>query len=379
MSEDSGEKTFAPTQKRIRDAAQKGDVLRSRELATAAVMAVGAAWLKFAGPWLLGDLSDALRAGFIWDRGAIDTFAPGRLMLYLLGLALPPVLLLGVIVSASSLASQLGFGEGRWIGENLMPKASRINPMSGLKRMFGPSGWIEMGKGLLKVGLLGTIAWVWGKQHLLDLLALGRGDLHEQLAFGWDAITSLLFALTGGLVVIALIDFPIQWIRRMMRLKMSQQEMRDEHKESEGSPENKAAQRQRQRQIAMGGVANAMREAQFVVTNPTHFSIAMAYDPEKAMAPVVVAKGRGEKALAMRELAAELDLPVLEFPVLARSLYFTTRERQMIREELYIAVASVLAFVFSLKRGEQVARPQIDVPVTLRFDADGRLDPAAMI
>ena len=127
MSEDSGEKTFAPTQKRIHDAARKGDVLRSRELATAAVMAVGAAWLKFAGPWLLGELSDGLRAGFIWDRGAIDAFAPGRLLLYLLGLALPPVLLLGVIVCASSLASQLGFGEGRWIGENLMPKASRIN------------------------------------------------------------------------------------------------------------------------------------------------------------------------------------------------------------------------------------------------------------
>ena len=380
MSEDAGEKTFAPTQKRIRDAAKKGDVLRSRELATAAVMAVAAAWLKFAGPWMLGIFSDALRAGFTWDRGTIDAFAPGGMLMYLLILALPPVLVLGTIVCISSLISQLGLGgEGRWIGENLTPKASRINPLSGLKRMFGPSGWIEMGKGLLKVGLLGTIAWVWGKQHLLDLLALGRGDLHEQLAFGWDSITSLLFALTGGLVVIALIDFPIQWIRRMMRLKMSQQEMRDEHKEAEGSPENKAAQRQRQRQIAMGGVAGAMREAQFVVTNPTHFSIAMAYDPEKAMAPVVVAKGRGEKALAMRELAAELDLPVLEFPVLARSLYFTTRERQMIREELYVAVASVLAFVFSLKRGEQVARPQIDVPVTLRFDADGRLDPAVVI
>lgn len=377
MSEQAGEKSFAPTQKRLQDAARKGDVLRSRELATAAVMAVGAAWLKFAGPWLLGDLSDALRAGFTWDRGAIDSFEPGRLMFYLLGLALPPVLVLGVVVMGSSLASQLGFGEGRWVGENLMPKASRINPMSGLKRMFGASGWIEMGKGLAKVGLLGTIAWFWGAKHLMQMLALGRGDLHDQLAFGWDAITSLLFALTGGLVVIALIDFPIQWLRRSARLKMTMQEMRDEHKESEGSPERKGAIRQRQRQIAMGGVAQAMREAQFVVTNPTHFSIAMAYDPDKASAPIVLAKGRGEKALAMRELAAELNLPVLEFPVLARSLYFTTRERQMIREELYVAVASVLAFVFSLKRGEKVARPEIDVPVTLRFDAEGRLDPAA--
>src|SRR6218665_1990203 len=130
MSEDSGEKTFAPTQKRIQDAAKKGDVLRSRELATAAVMAVGAAWLKFAGPWLLGDLSDALRAGFTWDRAAIDAFAPGRMMLYLLGLALPPVLVLGVIVSGSSLASQLSFGEGRWIGGDPMATGSPGKPPS---------------------------------------------------------------------------------------------------------------------------------------------------------------------------------------------------------------------------------------------------------
>jgi len=121
----------------------------------------------------------------------------------------------------------------------------------------------------------------------------------------------------------------------------------------------------------MGGVANAMREAQFVLTNPTHFSVAMAYDPEKASAPIVLAKGRGDKALAMRELARELEVPMLELPMLARSVYFTTRENQTIREELYAAIASVLAFVYSLKRGEQPRLPQVDVPVALRFDADG--------
>ena len=117
-----------------------------------------------------------------------------------------------------------------------------------------------------------------------------------------------------------------------------------------------------------------MREAQFVITNPSHFAVAMAYDPLKASAPVVLAKGRGDKALAMRELAAELSLPCLEYPALARSVYFTTRERQVIREELYSAVAGVLAFVLSLKRGERPARPEVSVPVELRFDADGRLE-----
>lgn len=376
MSESAGEKSFAPTEKRLKDAARKGDVLRSRELATAAVSLIGAAWLQLAGPWLLDGLEQGLRAGFTWDRAAIDDFnAPAMLMNAGL-LVLPPVLVLGVLVIAVSLASQLGFGEGRFLAANLAPKASRINPLSGLKRMFGMTGLIEIAKGLAKVALLGAIAWSWAQSHLADLLGLGRGDLGGQLLRGWDALVTLLYALGAGLAVIALIDFPVQWLRRIMRLKMSQQEMRDEHKEAEGSPEKKGAIRQRQRQIAMGGVSNAMREAQFVITNPTHFSVALTYDPELAGAPVVLAKGRGEKALAMRELAAEFGVPCLEFPTLARSVYYTTRERQMIREELYAAVASVLAFVFSLKRGESPPAPQIDVPIALRFDAEGRLEAA---
>lgn len=376
MSE-GGEKTLAPTEKKLRDSAQKGDVLRSRELGTAGAMLIGAAFLKVAGPWLLDGMEQSLRAGFVWDRSALDDFAPGRLMLHLLMISAPPVMLLGLGVILVSGGLQLGLGDGRWVGGNALPKASRLNPLSGLKRMFGATGWIEMAKGLAKVGLLGAIAWVWGQDRVTGLLALGRGNLSGQLTYAWDAVITLLFALSAGLVVIGLIDFPVQWIRRLMRLKMSHQEMRDEHKETEGSPENKAAVRQRQREIAMGGVAHAMREAQFVLTNPTHFSVAMAYDPAIAPAPVVLAKGRGEKALAMRELAAELNLPCLEYPGLARSVYFTTRERQMIREELYGAIASVLAFVLSLKRGETVPRPAIDVPVALRFDADGRSDPKA--
>lgn len=377
MSETAGEKTFAPSEKRKRDAAQKGDVIRSRELATAGAILVGAAWLKLAGPWVLDGLASALRAGFTWDRGAIDHFEPARMLYFLLAIGLPPVLLLGVAVIASSLASQLGFGEGRWVGSNLMPKGSRLDPMAGLKRMFGPNGWIEMGKGIAKVGLLGAIAYAWGNGRVGEMLSLGRGNLSAQLTYGWDALTSLLFALSGGLVIIALIDLPVQWLRRNLRLKMSHQEMRDEHKEAEGSPERKAEMRARQRKLAMGGVAAAMREAQFVITNPTHFAVALTYDPDKAAAPIVLAKGRGDKALAMRELAAEYELPVLEYPALARSVYYTTREHQVIREELYAAVAAVLAFVFSLKRGERPLRPDVTVPVTLRFDTEGRLDPKA--
>ena len=230
-----------------------------------------------------------------------------------------------------------------------------------------------MGKGILKVALLGAIAYAWGRSWLETIVGLGAGNLSQQLGAAWGAITSLLFALAGGLVVIALVDLPIQIVRRNQRLKMSHQEMRDEHKEQEGSPEAKAHRRQRLRDIAAGGVAGAMREAQFVLTNPTHFAVAMIYDPERAAAPLVLAKGRGDKAQAMKELAREYGVPLLEFPQLARSVYYTTRENQTIREELYSAIASVLAFVFSLKRGERRPVPLIEVPIELRFDADGRV------
>lgn len=374
MSDDAGEKTFAPSEKRLKDAVKNGDILRSQDLGTAVAMLIGAAWLSFAGPWMLRVLQGTLRSGFIWDRADLDDFSPGRIMLGIGIQVMPPVLVLGCTVILGAIVSQIGMGGGAFVGGNLAPKASRLNPLNGLKRMFGPNGWIEMGKGLLKVTLLGSIVYAWWNSRSAQIFGLGRGNLSSQLAYCWDTLSSLLFYLAAGLVVIALIDYPVQWVRRFMRLRMSQQEMRDEHKEAEGSPEKKQAIRQRQRQIAMGGVANAMREAQFVITNPTHFSIAIAYDPTIAPAPVVLAKGRGEKALAMRELAAELELPVLEFPALARSIYYTTRERQVIREELYSAVAGVLAFVFSLKRGEQRERPVVDVPIELRFDADGRLE-----
>ncbi len=373
MSDSAGEKNHAPTQKRKRDAALKGDVLRSRDLATAVAAMAGAAWLAMAGPWLFKVLADGMVSSLTFSADDVRDFAPAGLMIRALIAIAPPVLVLGALVLVVSIGSQLGFGEGRWVGSNVAPKASRINPLNGLKRMFGTQALVELGKSMAKAGLLGAITWYWGRSHWDLIRGLPGLSLHGKLAEGWDAMTSLLFALSAGLVVIALIDLPIQLLRRLGRLKMSDQDMRDEHKEQEGAPEKKQAIRQRQRQLARGGVARAMTEAQFVVTNPTHFSVALAYDPLKASAPIVVAKGRGEKALAIRELAAELELPCLEIPALARSVYYTTRENQVIREELYGAVASVLAFVFALRRGERPHLPAIEVPVALRFDADGQL------
>ncbi|MDR6513198.1 flagellar biosynthetic protein FlhB [Novosphingobium capsulatum] len=380
--EGSGEKTFAPTEKRKRDAAQNGDVLRSRELGTAAGIFAGIAWLWLAGPWLLGQLGQVTRSGFSWDRDSLDHFDPGQRLARALIDVLPPVLVLGVGLIAVALVSQLAFSSGRWNAGNLAPKGSRLDPAKGLARMFGIQGLIELAKGLAKVTLLGTMAYIWMRGRVMALVGLGGGQITQgalagQLGYAWDAMLSLLVLLASGLVVIALIDFPVQFVRRFMRLRMSLQDIRDETKESEGSPEKKAAIRSRQRQIAMAGVNKAMREAQFVITNPTHFAVALAYDPALAPAPIVLAKGRGEKALAMRELAAELALPTLEYPALARSVYYTTRERQVIREELYGPIAAILAFVMSLKRGDTPPAPMVNVPIALRFDADGR--PEALV
>ncbi len=368
----AGEKTYDPTPKRRQDAAKKGDVLRSKEVATAIAIFVGGLWLMLGGPWLLEGLKRTAKHAFRFDRGDIDDFAPESLMLASLEEVLPPVMLLGLTILAVTVTSQLLVGDGRFVPANLALKGSRLNPASGLKRMFGTQGLIELGKGLLKIGLLGTIAVWWGMGAVPPLLGLGRGELETQLSAAWDAGATLLMLLAAGLVVIAMIDWPIQYLRQMKRLKMTHQEMRDENKQNEGSPENRAAQRQRQREIARGGVTKAMDKAQFLLTNPSHFAVALTYDPQLAPAPVVLAKGRGEKALAMRELAAERGLTVLEYPRLARSVYFTTRESQVVREELYVAIAALVAFVFSLKRGEQPVRPYVDVPVALRFDAEGR-------
>lgn len=374
MSEQEGEKSFAPSEKRLREATKRGDVIRPRELAIAASMAIGGGWLLLAGPWLLDVSERLIRQSFTFDRAALDTFQPGAMLAGALVAALPPVALLGVAIIAISLLSQLGFGSGRWNAGNLAPKGSRVNPMAGLKRVFGPSGWIEMAKGLAKVGLLGVIAWTWGQGRIDAFARLGRGDVLAQLSWAWSTIVTLLFWLSAGLFVIAMADLPIQLFRRNKRLMMTLQDVRDEVKEAEGAPEKKAAIKERQRKIASGGLVPAMKQAQFVIANPTHFAVALSYDPAKASAPILVAKGRGDKALAMRDLAAEYAVPVLQYPALARSVFYTTRERQVIREEHYVAVAALLAFVLALKRGEKRASPEVSVPVTLRFDAEGRLD-----
>ncbi len=376
--ETPGEKTFAPTAKRRQDAAKKGDVLRSKELATLAGTAAGALALWGLGGWLNDAMGRIARAGFRFDRAALDGFAPGAALSDAAMAALPPVMALGLIAAGLTAASQLLLGQdGRWVAGNAAFKPSRINPLSGFKRILGWQGLIELGKGLAKLALLGGIAWWWAQGRIAQLLALGTLPLEAQLGAAVEAFTSLVGVLLIGLMAIAAIDYPLQRFQRDKRLKMSLQDMRDENKQSEGSPEMKSARRQRQRDLARGGVAHAMKDAQFIIVNPLHFAVALTYDPVRAPAPIVLAKGRGETALAMREIAGEDGLPVLEYPQLARAVYFTTRANQMVREELYVALASLVAFVMALKRGARPRPPLVEVPPALRFDGDGKPDDQA--
>jgi len=378
MAEETpGEKVFDPTPKRRADAAKKGDVLRSKEVATAAAMATGAGVLALTGPWLAESTAGIARLAFRFDKSELDAFTPATMLSGAAAALLPPIAVLGLAVAAMTLAAQILLGEGRFVLGNLAFKGSRINPLAGLKRMLGLNALIELGKGLVKLALLGAIAYLWARSNLAPLMGLGAGDLTAQIGYGLDAFGELMGFLLLGLVVIAAVDYPLQRFQRNKRLKMSLQDLRDETKQAEGSPEMKSARRQRQRALARGGVAKAMQEAQFVIVNPLHFAVALTYDPARAPAPLLLAKGRGETALAMREIAAEAGLPVLEYPTLARAVYFTTRENQMVREELYVAIAALVAFVMALKRGDRPRRPAVAVPAALQFDGDGRLTPAS--
>jgi flagellar biosynthetic protein FlhB len=371
MAEEFGEKTEAPTQKRRQKAADEGQLLKSREFATALLVLAGCGWMALAGPSLLHACQALMAASFRFDAGDIADFEPFRPLAQAGWRLLPSLAVLFAVVVAAGIASQAGLSGIRFNASLLQPKGSRINPASGLKRIFGMQGWTELGKSLLKVALLGVIGAYMLWQVSKPSFGLAATDVHEAVALLGDRMMAILFAMAGGLVIIAGIDLPIQIVRLLRQLRMSKQEIKDEHKESEGSPEVKAQQRQRARAMARRSVKKAVSEAHVVLTNPTHFAVALRYTRGQDKVPVVVAKGRGATALAIRDVAGEAKVPVLEYPALARALYFTSRENQEIRDDLYMAIATVLAFVFNLNAKAGGSPPPIDVPNTARFDENG--------
>lgn len=372
MSE-GGEKTEAPTQKRRKDAVHKGDVLKSREFATALVVLAGVAWIAFLGPSLIAACKAVMTESFRFGRGDVEDFQPFR-PLAAAGWKLAPALgALFSITVVAGILSQAGLGALGFNASLLAPKGSRVDPASGLKRIFGMNGWGELGKSLLKVALLGTIgAWLlYQSSHVT--MGLARSNLGAAVNALGGTLTHLLVIMAMGLAGIALIDVPLQMFQRLRKMRMTRQEVKDEHKESEGNPEVKGQIRARQHAMLSRSARRAVAEAHVVLTNPTHFAVALRYDRGRDQVPVVVARGRGATALAIRALAGDLTVPILEYPMLARAVYYTSREGQEVRDDLYMAIATVLAFVFGLNAaaGGSAAPPPVDVPPTARFDEDG--------
>jgi flagellar biosynthesis protein FlhB len=316
-----------------------------------------------------------MAASFSFGRADVEDFAPWR-PLAAAGWKLAPALgSLFALTLLAAIASQAALGGLDFNGGLLAPKGSRINPASGLKRIFGVHGWTELGKSLLKVILLGAIGAYMLNGVAHSSIALGHSDARVAIDALGGTFTSLLLVMALGLAAIAMLDVPLQLVQLLMKLRMTKQEVKDEHKEAEGNPEMKAQRRARAHAIASGGMRKAVAEAHVVLTNPTHFAVALRYDRGRDQVPVVVAKGRGASALAIRETAGEMGVKVLEYPLLARAVYYTSREGQEVRDDLYLAIATVLAFVFGVNAAAGGAPPPIDVPLDARFDENGRKQP----
>ena len=371
--QDQDQKTEAPTPKRRREAAENGDVLQSRELGTALVILVGAAWIALAGPMLMSSLQTMLTGGLSFGQADVIGFDPGQVIMRLLGAVALPVLILFALTMVAAVAAPAVLGSLGFRTSAFAFKGNKLNPLSGFKRMFGLQGLIELVKSIAKVALLGGVgAWLIFSQTR-NIVGLSAQDINPALANVGHVFTVTILVMAGLLALIALIDVPAQLFQRMRRLRMTKQEIKDEHKQTEGSPELKGALRRRQLETARNSARKAMAEATMVLTNPTHFAVALRYRPEIDAAPVVLAKGRGATAEAIRELAGEHDVPMLSYPQLTRALYYTSRPGQIIREDLYMAVATILAFVFNLEQalasGQQ--QPDIEVPTAMRFDTSG--------
>lgn len=380
MSEDGSQKTEEPTARRLKRARDEGQVARSVELSAAAVMltatlmlfTLGGAWVKL--------LSSYFAAGFTFDRKVLETpallpaaFATQLTHAFLL--VLPVMLLtLGVAILASGAVGGYLFSLS-----SVLPKFSKLSPVSGLKRMFGPNAVIELVKAILKFFIVTSVLILLINYHFSELLLLGTMGLKPGLALAGSLIAESALWLTFSLVFIAMIDVPYQRYSFMKRMRMTKQEIRDEMKDMEGQPEVKAQIRRRQREVANSRMMQNVKDADVIITNPEHFAIALSYDPTSDGAPILVAKGADHMAARIREEAKNHSIEIFSAPQLARALYFTTNVDQPIPDALYYAVAQVIAYVFSLGQVRpgipSMVRPQPKIPESMMFDADGKLIP----
>ena len=375
MAEDdsSQEKTEQATPKRLEKAREEGQVPRSRELTTTAILLGGTVGLLLFGLGMSESLLAIMTYNFSLERDVIFDI---QLMEAQLGWSFREALLsliplFGVLVIAAILGP---IALGGWLisAKAMAPKFGRMNPIEGIKRMFSLKSLVELAKALAKVLLILSIAIAFLFANEGKMLGLAAQALEPAIANAikisiWAAI--MLAAIT---VVIALIDVPFQLWDHARKLKMSRQDIKDEMKDSEGKPEVKSRIRQIQREIANRRMMAAVPDADVVITNPTHFAVALKYNPDDMDTPILIAKGVDMIALKIREIAAANHIEIIESPALARSIYYTTEIDQEIPGGLYLAVAQVLAYVFQLRnfrrgRGQKPVFPRnIKVPPDLQ-------------
>ena len=378
MADDSSERNEEPTTQRLKKAREEGQIARSVELSTAALLVTATLFFSLAGGYMFSRLGALFTTQLQFDRKVMDKaeLLPAIFFQSVLdgySLILPVMILLAVVAALSTvLSGGLVFSLGM-----LAPKFSKLNPLSGFSRMFGVKALIELVKSILKFGLISLILWISVSNNIEDLVTLNRLDLGTAVKHAGSMILDACFWMSMGLVLIALLDVPLQQYQVNKKLKMTRQEVKDEMKNSEGRPEVKATIRRRQREMANSRMMAKVKDADVVITNPQHFAVALSYDPNSDGAPTLIAKGTDELAKRIRELAKEEGVYIFEAPELARALYFTTKLDEPIHEALYHAVAQVIAHVFSLNQsyaaGEGVIKPTLRIPDNMRYDENGFL------
>jgi flagellar biosynthesis protein FlhB len=373
------ERTEQPTPKRLKKAREQGQVPRSRELNTMMVTIVGAGAVTLFGSWMMTRLQGLLVAG-LTNPVALRLDADHALTALAAGF-LDGLLLLAPLLGALALAAFAGpalLGGLTFSNEAMQFKFERLDPVQGLKKIFSTQGAMELAKTLLKFAVLsiGAVLLLWWLSG--DLLALGRGAPLQRIVDAGHLVRTGLLVLSSGLVLIAAVDAPYQIWTHRKRLRMTRQEVRDELKETEGSPETRARVRRLQQQVATRRMMLDVPKADVVITNPTHFAVALRYTDRPDRAPRVVAKGRDLVAARIRELAEQNTVPVCSAPRLARAIYFTTEIGQDVPAALYLAVARVLVWVMQLKAARQAGhalpKAPTDLPVPDELAANERID-----
>ena len=365
-NENGQDQTEQPTQKRLDEARKSGQVPRSRDLTTAAVVLAAGIGLRFSGAGMAAGYAGLMKSGLTLSREQV--LDENLLLPNLVALGREALIVTAPILGltlAAALLSPLAIGGWNLSFTALAPNFGRLNPIPGLKRMFSMRGVTELLKSYGKFLLVGLIAVVFLRANMADLLGLGNEPLNVAMAHSVSLASGALLALSGALAVIAGIDVPLTLHQYMQQLRMSRQEVRQEHRESDGSPELKGRIRRMQQDLARRRMLQEVPKADVVITNPTHYSVALRYDEKRMRAPVVVAKGVDEVAANIRKIAVENKVPIFEAPPLARVLFRDVDLNAEVPASLYVAVAQVLTYVLQLRRpiiqgAAQPVRPVID-------------------